>query len=108
MLFTEPAAIAFITRAIRAGDGVSEFMVVPLPSWPLWFAPQAHTWPDASIARLCAPPAATDTIGTAMFTRAGAALSEIVPVRLAGMVVTPRPHRTVSPQYQAVCVAPPR
>src|ERR1041384_944159 len=53
-----PAAIAVISAAPLTWTGVSLWVFVPSPSWPLPFAPQAHTVPSDLRARVCVVPAA--------------------------------------------------
>lgn len=61
-LWRPPAAIARAPRKMALGTtdtGVLLGVVLPLPSWPESFRPQALTWPSARSARLWPRPAAT-------------------------------------------------
>src|SRR5207244_2029845 len=60
--------------------GVVVFAVVPSPSWPLLFAPQAQTVPSPFTARLWAAPAAIDTTCRSPMTCTGRVLPRVVPL----------------------------
>jgi hypothetical protein len=66
-------------------------VIVPLPSWPLPFAPQHFTPPDASSAQLRKPPAAMPlTPDDSPLTATGDVLSSVVPSPSSPLVLSLR------------------
>src|SRR5471032_2853472 len=71
------ADIQLVKAPILVGTDLAA--VVPSPSWPLKFAPQAHSTPVLSMAMVCHLPAATKTQPVPLPMRVGTLRSILVP-----------------------------
>src|SRR5262249_43311772 len=77
-----PMSLTVVPADSETGSGMSLLVVVPLPSCPSWFPPQASTWPVLVSARLWKQPARTSVTLTpdGSVTLTGVVLSVVVPL----------------------------
>src|SRR5215472_8775742 len=94
MLSLPPAATAITPERLLTCTGVLLFVVLPLPSSPFAFSPQAQTVPSLFTARLWSQPAAMAITPERLLTAMGVELGTFVP--------TPNSPKPFPPHAQTV------